>query len=220
MLQVKNWQRFQHYRDRNPPWIKLHFALLSSSDWVTLDDASRVLAIACMLVASRNEGQIDDSAAGLAYLQRVAYLNKKPNLTPLIDCGFLGPASTNASKTLAVARPETEVLTEVLTDKNNVVLAPDAPSLSKNSEMRKSASSVIEFLNAKAGRNFDLNGANADHVVARLKDGETMEDLRAVVAKKCRDWKGDVKMAPYLRPETLFNRTKYASYKGELSAVS
>lgn len=58
-----------------------------------LDDASRVLAIACMLIASRNKGEIDGSEAGLAYLKRVAYLNKTPNLKPLILCGFLSPAS-------------------------------------------------------------------------------------------------------------------------------
>jgi hypothetical protein len=27
-LQVKNWRSFQHYGKRNPPWIKLHRALL------------------------------------------------------------------------------------------------------------------------------------------------------------------------------------------------
>lgn len=90
---VKNWDHFQHYRDRNPPWIKLHYELLSSSDWVMLDDASRVLAIACMLIASRNKGEIDGSESGLTYLKRVAYLNKPPNLKALILCGFLVPAS-------------------------------------------------------------------------------------------------------------------------------
>ena len=97
-------------------------------------------------------------------------------------------------------------------------LAPAVdPAAQKKAELRKAAGDVIGFLNAKAGRNFDLNGANADHVIARLRDGETVEDLRAVVAMKVRDWKGDEKMAEYLRPETLFNRTKYASYKGKLS---
>ena len=86
----------------------------------------------------------------------------------------------------------------------------------RNSQYRESAAQVIAFLNEKAGRNFDGNGANAQHVIARLKDGETVDDMRAVVAKKCREWKGDPKMDAYLRPETLFNRTKYASYKGEL----
>jgi uncharacterized phage protein (TIGR02220 family) len=102
----------------------------------------------------------------------------------------------------------------------DVGLKPAVSPLSKNAELRKTASQVIAFLNEKAGRNYDLNGANADHVIGRLKDGESVEDLRAVVAKKCRDWRGDEKMRMYLRPETLFNRTKFASYKGELNAVS
>lgn len=102
--------------------------------------------------------------------------------------------------------------------KPHVGLTPD-PARQRNAELRKTASEVIAFLNEKAGRNFDLNGANADHVVARLKEGATLDDLRAVIAKKCRDWKGDPKMSAYLRPETLFNRTKFGSYKGELGAA-
>lgn len=86
----------------------------------------------------------------------------------------------------------------------------------KNAHYRAEAATIIAFLNEKAERNFDLNGANAAHVIARLKEGESVEDMRAVIAKKCREWKGDPKMCMYLRPETLFNRTKYASYKGEL----
>ena len=83
---VVEWQKYQHYKDRNPPWIKLHFALLSSKTWVMLDDASRVLAIACMLLASRDNGEISGDAK---YIKRVAYLNRAPNFKPLIECGFL-----------------------------------------------------------------------------------------------------------------------------------
>lgn len=109
---VKNWRTFQHYKDRNPPWIKLHFAILSSRDWVTLDDASRVLAVACMLIASRNEGQIDGSRSGLEYLKRVAYLKRIPDLKPLIESGFLESASADASELLASPVSETENPTE------------------------------------------------------------------------------------------------------------
>ena len=91
VYQIRNWKKFQHYHDRNPPWIKLHFSLLASQDWVTLDDTSRVLAVAIMLLASRNKGEIDGSPPGLAYLKRVAYLKRTPNLNPLITCGFLVP---------------------------------------------------------------------------------------------------------------------------------
>jgi hypothetical protein len=108
---IKEWATYQHYRDRNPPWIKLHFELLTSRTWVSLDDASRVLAVASMLLASRTDGVIDASEGGLAYLQRVAYLNSPPDLKPLIDSGFLVPLA-DASTMLASARPETETETE------------------------------------------------------------------------------------------------------------
>ena len=124
MLRVRNWSKFQHYKDRNPPWIKLHFELLSSEDWVVLDDASRVLAVACMLVASRNEGFVRVDEKGRKYIQRVAYLNAAADFKPLIECGFLTDASGNladASAVLADARPETE--TEAKKEQG----APSAP---------------------------------------------------------------------------------------------
>lgn len=106
-LEIRNWKKYQHYKDRNPPWIKLHWELLTSMDWVTLDDASRVLAIACMLIASRNEGRIRADSLGLSYLERTAHLNAKPNLKPLIDCGFLVSASTMLAPCKQDAIPET-----------------------------------------------------------------------------------------------------------------
>ena len=112
---IKEWDTYQHYKDRNPPWIKLHFALLTSRTWVSLDDASRVLAVASMLLASRTEGVIDASEAGLAYLQRLAYLNSPPDLKPLIDSEFLVPLA-DASNLHANARPETETETEEETE--------------------------------------------------------------------------------------------------------
>lgn len=110
-LAIKNWSSFQHYNDRNPNWIKLHVALLSSQDWVALADASRVLAVASMVLAAKTNGIIDASAGGLAYIKRVAYLNSEPDFKPLIECGFMIDASTmlaDASTMLAQARPERE----------------------------------------------------------------------------------------------------------------
>lgn len=110
---IRNWADFQHYKDRNPPWIKLHFSLLSSEDWVMWDDASRALAIACMLLASRSDDGI--ISADPAYIKRVAYLHNLPDFKPLIECGFLYNASSLlanckhvASTIQADARSETE----------------------------------------------------------------------------------------------------------------
>ena len=78
------------------------------------------------------------------------------------------------------------------------------------------AKEVLEFLNEKTGRNYQPVPANLKLISARLHEGATVDDLRAVVAKKCREWSNDEKMSGYLRPATLFNATKFAQYRGEL----
>lgn len=84
---IPSWSKYQHYKHRNPPWIKLHFELLSSELWVMVPDASKALAIACMLIASKNEGTFPNDPA---YIKRVAYLSDV-DFTPLIKCGFIEP---------------------------------------------------------------------------------------------------------------------------------
>lgn len=86
LIRIVGWNRYQHYKNRNPPWIKLHRELLTSHTWVGCDDASRVLAIAIMLLAAQTDNKIP---ADPKYLQRVAYLNKPPNLKPLLDSQFI-----------------------------------------------------------------------------------------------------------------------------------
>jgi hypothetical protein len=121
---VAKWEDHQHYKDRNPPWIKLHYELLSSNTWVMLDDASRVLAVAIMLLASRHEGHVP---ASLDYIKRVAYLNKKPDLNPLISIGFITPLA-DASNLQAQARPETETETETEKRQRHNIIRPESIS--------------------------------------------------------------------------------------------
>lgn len=112
MLTVKNWRKFQHYKNRTPPWIKLHWELFSSEDWVMLDDASKLLAIACMLIASRNDGCVPNNPA---YIRRIAYLDQTPNLTPLIEIGFLQKTLADDSECKRLQAddcPETETETD------------------------------------------------------------------------------------------------------------
>lgn len=84
------------------------------------------------------------------------------------------------------------------------------------------AAEVIEFLNAKVGRKYPARNprgeptANAQVVMMRLREGYTVSDCRAVVASKFRQWGHDEKMARYLTPETLFRRSNFERYLGEL----
>ena len=109
-MRILDWKEFQHYKDRNPPWIKLHSETLTSEYWVSLDDASRVLAVACMLVAARfsTDGSLPDDPE---FIKRFAYLNSTPDFKPLIKCGFIVDDTgclQDACATLSSACSETE----------------------------------------------------------------------------------------------------------------
>lgn len=102
---IKNWAEFQHYKDRCPPWIKLHHSLLTSELWIMGNDASRALAVACMLLASRS-GNGDGSFSGdPEYVKRFAYLNSRPDFKPLIQYGFIELVQ-DASNVLAKCNTE------------------------------------------------------------------------------------------------------------------
>jgi len=100
MLRIRNWEKFQHYKDRNPPWIKLHKDLLMSEQWVIATDAQRALLIAIMLLAARNDNAIPENPA---YIQKVAHLDETPDLSWLVDVGFCDRCVANATVSVANA---------------------------------------------------------------------------------------------------------------------
>jgi len=85
-------------------------------------------------------------------------------------------------------------------------------------EITESARRVLIFLNEKADRRFEPVAANLDLIVARLKQGATEDDCRAVIAAKCREWLADPEKAVWVRPSTLFRASNFAQYKGQLGA--
>ena len=96
VYRIRNWHKYQHYRERNPPWIKLHVEMLASEEWVTLADADKLTAIVCMMIAAKEHGRLTDNAD---FIRRVAYLQATPDLGPLIASGFLEPiADADGSK--------------------------------------------------------------------------------------------------------------------------
>ena len=74
---------------------------------------------------------------------------------------------------------------------------------------------ILIFLNEKTGKKYQPVKANLNLISARLKE-YSEDQLRQVIAKKCREWGTDDKMAQYLTPKTLFNATNFANYAGEL----
>lgn len=83
---IIEWAKYQHYKDRSPPWIKLHAGTLTSNTWVSLSNDSRALAIACMLVAADTDNKIPVDPQ---YMRRRAYFDAVPDFAPLVAVGFI-----------------------------------------------------------------------------------------------------------------------------------
>jgi hypothetical protein len=96
-LRVKNWVEFQHYKDRNPPWIKLHRTLLDDYEFSRLQDASKAHLMLIWLFASQRDGLVPDDPK---FLKMKLGLEKEPNLKWFINHGLLIPEQV-ASNALA-----------------------------------------------------------------------------------------------------------------------
>ena len=57
---IKDWDKFQHFKNRNPPWIKLYKDILNQRDINVLSDFSFRILIGLWLLASE-----DDKKTGL-----------------------------------------------------------------------------------------------------------------------------------------------------------
>ena len=98
----------------------------------------------------------------------------------------------------------------------NFTPPPDVATPCTSPSWQEQAHSVLDFLNDKTGRVYRPVDTNLKLITARLKSGATVLQCRQVIARKARQWKGRPEMAPYLRPATLFNATKFEQYLGEL----
>ena len=54
-MQIKNWVKFQHFKDRRPPWIKLYRDILDDPEWHSLDAQSSKVLIMLWLIASEDK---------------------------------------------------------------------------------------------------------------------------------------------------------------------
>lgn len=116
----KNWHSFQHYNKRNPPWVKLHRALLDDSTFQQLPDASRALAPMLWLIASSEKcGTFNADSSELAFRLRTTSEWIDIALKPLIEKGLFIVASKLLASCKQLATPETETETEITSSRES-----------------------------------------------------------------------------------------------------
>lgn len=104
-ISLKGWEKFQHYKDRDPPWVKLYRDLLTTESWVLGTDTSRLVQVASILLAARYINRIP-YRWGL--IKKVASLDCAEKqfdeaIRHLADTGFLEIQQVEESASAALA---------------------------------------------------------------------------------------------------------------------
>jgi hypothetical protein len=125
-MKVKNWKTFQHFKDRKPPWIKLHRDILDRRDIMMISPSSfRLLTFLWLLAAedasmNGNLPEIEDISFRLR-METKDIVPLLQELTPWIEDIDIKPISSRYQ----VGLPETETETE--TYKPETEIEGDSP---------------------------------------------------------------------------------------------
>lgn len=79
---IKGWNKFQHFKDRRPPWIKLYRDILDDIEWHELDSVAAKSLVMLWLIASENDGSLPDTKI-LAFRLRVTESQIKSTISKL-----------------------------------------------------------------------------------------------------------------------------------------
>lgn len=201
-LSVKNLTKYQHYKHRNPPWIKLYREVWTDYTLRQLPVVSRLLFLGLSSLAMELENQVPADPKYLTDRLGFKVLDK--------DISYL------LSSNLILSNLEEQIA--------STELAPCMQPASNGSNTlingrnyREEAKALIDFLNEKTGKGFRVNDTNLEFIMARLRSGVEAQTCRTLIMRKVRDWLPDPKMSAYLRPETLFNKTKFETYLAEVT---
>lgn len=79
-------------------------------------------------------------------------------------------------------------------------------------DLKAEAYDAIAHLNETSGRYYRNTDANAMFIMARLSEGGvTLDGVKTMITRQWKRWRGTT-MEEYIRPTTLFNKTKFDGY--------
>lgn len=114
-IRVVNWRTYQHYQKRTPPWIKLHFNLLSSYAFEGLSDSCKWHVVGLFLLAGRTGNRIP---LDVRWIAKEIGAKRTIDFTRIFASGLLEECTQDATPPRARARAstETEVESETQTE--------------------------------------------------------------------------------------------------------
>ncbi|MCM7562256.1 conserved phage C-terminal domain-containing protein [Enterobacter hormaechei] len=123
--------------------------------------------------------------------------------------------SIRSKRTALIRSNCTDVLTENTTENTTDIknpICPVAPQPDRDVLITDQAKQVLTHLNQVTSSRYQVSTTSLQNIRARIGEGFTVEELSLVVDYCNAKWSDDLTMAAYLRPQTLFQPTKFPAY--------
>ena len=174
-LRIPNWEDYQHYKDRAPPWIKLHNALLDDYEFCSLPDAAKFQVICLWLLASRLNNIIPADPDWIA--NRIG-ANTPVDLAVLLEAGFIEPVPAEH-----VATQTEQVATQ---DKKGAgAMSKTAPAWGNRHIPKAIKELVHERDNGTCQTCGSTENIEFDHIVPISKGGVSIDSNLQLLCRSC-----------------------------------
>jgi len=123
--------------------------------------------------------------------------------------------SIGSKRTALIRSNCTDVLTENTTENTTDIKNPICPVAAQPDGdvlITDQAKQVLTHLNQVTSSRYQVSTTSLQNIRARIGEGFTVEELSLVVDYCNAKWSDDLTMAAYLRPQTLFQPTKFPGY--------
>jgi hypothetical protein len=204
-LEVKNFDQFQHYKQRNPPWIKLHAAMMDDYDFAQLPEVARFHLMGIWVLASKTGNKIP---ADPEWIERRINAQSPVDLELLITAGFvkrLRRASDVLAESKQVAIPSREEERREETEESTYAShTGDARLESTPHNQRSVMGLVIARLYFGTRPTPSEMASNADILASLNREGHSWDRLAKVVeGLALRRDRGELKSVAKHQPVSL-----------------
>ena len=171
-IHIVNWEKTQHYKHRNPPWIRLYVEIIDEFDkdgevkkFHSLPDNAKLTFVMLLCLSVRYNNNIPYKSP--AWLKTNLGL-QQVTLQPLVNNGYIVVASKPASK----------VAPKVLATEYRVQ-STEADTETEYIPFKE----IVSFLNQTAGTNYKYNSKKTQILIrARWAEDFKLEDFKQVIS--------------------------------------
>jgi len=174
-MRIKNWKKFQHFKDRRPPWIKLHREIMDQRDIMMISSCNFKILVCLWLLASEDETcqgylpNISDISFRLRMSQEEIY-KALQELTDFIEIDDINVISERYQD----GPPETETETETETEKKK--------KIKKKKKLTENDFDLDSLWRAypvtRKNRSKGSKQLFKEKIIKNLNEGESYEEIR------------------------------------------